>query len=143
MHHVIIGAGPAAVSAAEQIKKLDARSEVTMLAAENEPPYSRMAIPYYLVGNIPSEGTHLRKKANHFDNLGINIRHARASSIDAQSKQVKLAGNETIAYDKLLVATGATATKPPIPGIDLDGVFNCWSLADAHKIIERANQIPT
>lgn len=138
MHHVIIGAGPAAVSAAEQIKKLDARSEVTMLAAENEPPYSRMAIPYYLVGNIPSEGTHLRKKANHFDNLGINIRHARASSIDAQSKQVKLAGNETIAYDKLLVATGATATKPPIPGIDLDGVFNCWSLADAHKIIERA-----
>ena len=138
MHHVIIGAGPAAVSAAEHIKKLDARSKVTMLAAEKEPPYSRMAIPYYLVGNIAPEGTYLRKQANHFDNLGIDVRHIRASSIDPQAKQVNLAGNETIAYDKLLVATGATATKPPIPGIDLDGVFNCWSLADAHKIIERA-----
>ncbi len=138
MHHVIIGAGPAAVSAAEHMKKLDARSEITMLAAENVPPYSRMAIPYFLVGNITPEGTYLRKNADHFENLGINVRHGRASSIDPQSKSVKLADDSTIAYDKLLVATGATATKPPIPGIDLDNVHNCWSLADAHKIIEKA-----
>ncbi len=138
MHHLIIGAGPAAVSAAEQIKKLDARSEVTMLAAEDVPPYSRMAIPYYLVGNIQQEGTYLRKNADHFNNLGINVRHARANGLDAQSKQVSLAGGESVTYDKLLIATGATATKPPIPGIDLDGVHNCWSLADAHKIIDKA-----
>ena len=36
----------------------------------------------------------------------------------------------------MLIATGATATRPPIPGIDSDKVFNCWSLADAHKIID-------
>jgi len=140
MHHVIIGAGPAAVSAAEQIKKLDARSEVTMLAAEDEPPYSRMAIPYYLVGNITPEGTYLRKNAEHFSKLGIHVRHARASSIDPHSKSVKLADDDSIAYDKLLIATGATATKPPIPGIDLEGVHNCWSMADAHKIIEKAKE---
>jgi len=138
MHHLIIGAGPAAVSAAEQIKKLDARSEVTMLAAEDVPPYSRMAIPYYLVGNIQQEGTYLRKNAGHFDNLGISVRHARANGIDARAKQVSLAGGDSVAYDKLLIATGATATKPPISGIDLEGVHNCWSLADAHKIIEKA-----
>ena len=138
MHHVIIGAGPAAVAAAEHIKKLDARSEVTMLAAEDVPPYSRMAIPYYLVGNIKPDGTYLRKDAGHFDKLGINVRHARASSIDPQAKTVALAGGDSIAYDKLLLATGATATKPPIPGIDMDSVHNCWSLADAHKIIEKA-----
>ncbi len=138
MHHLIIGAGPAAVSAAEQIKKLDARSEVTMLAAEDVPPYSRMAIPYYLVGNIQQEGTYLRKNADHFSNSGISVRHARANGLDAHAKQVSLADGESVAYDKLLIATGATATKPPIPGIDLDGVHNCWSLADAHKIIEKA-----
>ena len=138
MHHVIIGAGPAAVSAAEHIKKLDARSEVTMLAAEDVPPYSRMAIPYYLVGNIKQEGTYLRKNADHFENLGITVKHARASAINPQAKSVALSGGDSIGYDKLLVATGATATKPPIPGIDLEGVYNCWSLADAHKIIEKA-----
>ena len=138
MHHVIIGAGPAAVSAAEHIKKLDARSEVTMLAAEDVPPYSRMAIPYYLVGNIQQEGTYLRKNADHFEKLGITVKHARASAINPEAKSVALSGGDSIGYDKLLVATGATATKPPIPGIDLDGVHNCWSLADAHKIIEKA-----
>ena len=138
MHHVIIGAGPAAVSAAEHIKKLDARSEVTMLAAEEVPPYSRMAIPYYLTGNITPEGTYLRKDAKHFEKLGVTVKHARASSIDPSAKSVSIAGGDAIAYDKLLVATGATATKPPIPGIDLEAVHNCWSLADAHKIIEKA-----
>lgn len=140
MHHVIIGAGPAAVSAAEHIKKLDASSEVTMLAAEAAPPYSRMAIPYLLVGNIEQEGTYLRKNAGHFDNLGIKVRHARASSVNTQAKEVKLVGVDKIAYDKLLIATGATAVKPPIPGIDLDAVHNCWSLADAHKIIDKASE---
>ena len=139
MHHVIIGAGPAAVSAAEQIKKLDSRSEVTMLAAEDVPPYSRMAIPYYLTGDITPEGTYLRKDAAHFEKLGINVLHGRANSIDSKAKIVALAGSDdTIGYDKLLVATGATATKPPIPGIDLNAVHNCWSLADAHKIIDKA-----
>lgn len=139
MHHVIIGAGPAAVAAAEHIRKLDGRCDITMLAAEDVPPYSRMAIPYMLVGNIAEEGTYLRKNSAHFTDLNINVVHARASSVDPQSKQVSLADGSSINYDKLLVATGATATKPPIPGIDLDKVYNCWSLADAHKIVEHAS----
>jgi len=109
-----------------------------MLAAEDVPPYSRMAIPYYLTGDITPEGTYLRKDAAHFEKLGVNVRHARANSIDSNAKLVSLAGGDTVAYDKLLLATGATATKPPIPGIDLDAVYNCWSLADAHKIIDKA-----
>ncbi len=138
MHHVIIGAGPAAVAAAEQLKKLDPACDVTMLAAEAAPPYSRMAIPYLLVGNIDQQGTYLRKNENHFDNLGVTVRHARASSVTPASKTVNLIGGAEINYDKLLVATGATAVKPPIPGIDLPSVHNCWSLADAHKIIAQA-----
>ncbi len=140
MHHVIIGAGPAAVCAAEHIKKLDASSQVTMLAAEVAPPYSRMAIPYMLVGNIDQPGTYLRKDSDHFSNLGITVRHARASSVDTAAKKVKLLGVEEVGYDKLLIASGATATRPPIPGIDLEKVYNCWSLADAHKIIEHADE---
>lgn len=138
MRYVIIGAGPAGVNAAEHLRKYDPSGEITLLAAEDAPPYSRMALPYFLVGNIPAEGTFLRKDADHYSRLGINVRHDRVSSVDSSAKSLSLVGGDTLAFDKLLIATGATAVKPPVPGIDLGGVYNCWSLADAHKIVERA-----
>ncbi len=138
MHYVIIGAGPAGVNAAEHLRKNDPQGEITLLAAEDAPPYSRMALPYFLVGDIPAEGTFLRKDADHYARLGVKVRHARVSSVDSSAKSLSLLGGDSLSYDKLLVASGATAVKPPVPGIDLDGVYNCWSLADAHKIVERA-----
>lgn len=138
MHHVVIGAGPAGVVAAEHLKKYDPTGQVTLLGAEDKPPYSRMAIPYYLVGDIAEQGTFLRKTANHYDNHGIEYRQMRVSSINPASKSMRLMDGDMLSYDKLLIATGATPVKPPIPGIDLDGVHNCWTLADAEKIIDRA-----
>jgi len=135
MHYLIIGAGPAGINAAEHLRKYDPTGRITVLAAEDVPPYSRMALPYYLVGNIEAEGTYLRKNDGHFEGLSIDIVHGRASSVDTSAKQVTLLGGDVLDYDKLLVATGATATRPPIPGIDRDGVHNCWSLADAQRII--------
>jgi len=136
MRYLIIGAGPAGVNAAEHLRKHDPAGTITMLAAEDVPPYSRMALPYYLVGNIEAEGTYLRKTADHFERLAIDVKHGRASSVDTAAKRVTLLGGETLDYDKLLIATGATATRPPIPGVDRDGVHNCWSLADARRIID-------
>lgn len=136
MHYLIIGAGPAGVNAAEHLRKYDPSGQVTLLVAEDVPPYSRMALPYYLVGNIDAEGTYLRKNSGHFEGLGITLKQGRASSVDSANKTVHLLGGETISYDKLLIATGATATRPPIPGIDLEGVHNCWSLKDSHKIVQ-------
>lgn len=135
MHYVIIGAGPAGIVAAEHLRKSDPSGQITIVFAENVPPYSRMALPYFLVGNIDASGTYLRKDADHFQSLNINLKPGRASSVDTASKCVTLLGGETINYDKLLIATGATATRPPIPGIDLDGIYNCWSLADSEKIV--------
>ncbi|MBX2883773.1 MAG: FAD-dependent oxidoreductase [Granulosicoccus sp.] len=138
MHHVVIGAGPAGVVAAEHLKKYDPTSTVTLLGAEDKPPYSRMAIPYYLVGDIEQQGTFLRKNATHFSDLGIDCRQMRVSSIDPGSKNLRLMDGDMLSYDKLLLATGATPVKPPIPGIDLEAVHNCWTLADAEKIVSLA-----
>ena len=138
MHHVIIGAGPAGVVAAEHIKKLDPSSQVTLYGAEGKPPYSRMAIPYFLVGDIAEEGTYLRKTDGHYASGGIDMQQMRVSAIDAGAKRLKLMDGNFVSYDKLLIATGATPIKPPVPGIDLPGVHNCWTLADSHKIIEKA-----
>jgi len=140
MHHLIIGAGPAAVTAAEHLRKLDAGCRITLLAAEGVPPYSRMALPYFLVGDIEPEGCYLRKRDGHFESQRIDLVYGRASSLDTAAKRVTLLGGDTLDYDKLLIATGSTATRPPIDGIDLDKVYNCWSLADAHRIIENTGE---
>ena len=78
MRHVILGAGPAGVIAAETIRKHHARDEIVIIGDEPEAPYSRMAIPYLLIGNIAEPGTHLRHEPGHFrnatDDLGIAFR---------------------------------------------------------------------
>ena len=77
-HHVILGAGPAGVIAAETIRKQAPQDRITLVGDEAEPPYSRMAIPYLLMGNIDERGTYLRKSASHFDDLQglIQVRSA-------------------------------------------------------------------
>ncbi|MFA6311687.1 MAG: FAD-dependent oxidoreductase [Sterolibacterium sp.] len=138
MKHVIIGNGPAGVIAAETLRKLDANAEIVLAGDEPEPPYSRMAIPYLLMGNIAEQGTHLRKDSEHFSRLNIRLVNARVEKIDSAAKSVKLANGDTLAYDRLLIATGSHPVQPPVPGIDLPGVHTCWTLADARQIIAQA-----
>lgn len=138
MHHVILGAGPAGVIAAETLRKHDSDAAITLVSGEKEPPYSRMAIPYLLSGQIKEAGTYLRQTDGHFDALGIDIRHSRATSVDRKSTSVSLDSGDEIAYDRLLIATGASPIRPPVPGLDLPGVHTCWTLEDARAILDRA-----
>jgi len=136
MHHVIIGQGPAGVIAAETLRKADKTSAITMIGDEDSAPYSRMAIPYFLTGNIKEDGTHLRHSADHFQSLDIKMIKGRVSAVGADA--VTLADGKIIAFDRLLIAAGSHAIRPPIPGIDLPSVQNCWTLEDAHAIAARA-----
>lgn len=138
MQHVIIGAGPAGVTAAEALRRLSPDCEITIIGDEPEPPYSRMALPYHLVNQVGEFGTYLRKKENYFDDQRIDILQDRVSSIDTEAKIVTLESGSEKAYDRLLIATGSTAVKPPVEGIGLPGVHNCWTLADARSILDRA-----
>ena len=134
--HIIIGAGPAGVVAAETIRKLDSKAIITIIGEEPEAPYSRMAIPYFLEENIQAEGTHLRKAENHFEEADIQVLNDRVDKVDTVNKQVLTTDGLTLDYDKLLIATGSHPLTPPIPGIDNPKVGNCWDLADSRKIIE-------
>jgi len=139
-HHLILGAGPAGVIAAETIRKLSAEDSITIVGDEPEPPYSRMAIPYLLMGNIGESGTYLRKKLSHFDDLKVKVVRALVKSVDVATKTVALDNGQTLGFDTLLVATGSHPVHPPIPGIDSDGVETCWTLADARAIATRATK---
>ncbi|MCP1675401.1 NADPH-dependent 2,4-dienoyl-CoA reductase/sulfur reductase-like enzyme [Natronocella acetinitrilica] len=138
MRHVIVGAGPAGVVAAESLRKIDADSDIVLLSGEPEPPYSRMAIPYLLIDQIDEKGTHLRKDAGYFESKGIDVRHGWVDSLDADKHQLKLQGGDTLDYDKLLLATGSHPVIPPIPGVDRENVHTCWTLADARQILSKA-----
>ena len=138
MRHVIIGAGPAGVVAAETLRRQDRSCEIVILGDEPEPPYSRMALPYLLAENVGESGTHLRHGDGHFETLAIDVRRARVSGVDTANRTVTAAGGATLSYDRLLLATGAHPIKPPIEGIDSEGVENCWTLADARRILAGA-----
>jgi len=137
MRHLIIGSGPAGVIAAETLRKADPAAEITLLCGEAGPPYSRMAIPYLLKGEIAEAGTHLRKDAEHYRRLRIDLVQGRAQAVDTRACTVDLGGRR-LPYDRLLIATGSRPSRERIPGIDLPGVHSCWTLDDARTILAQA-----
>lgn len=139
-HHVILGAGPAGVTAAETIRSRDPLAKITLVGGEDAPPYSRMAIPYLLEGKIDEGGTYLRQTDGHYDGLNIEVRRAPVTAVDTSAKSVTLNDGSKLAYDKLLIATGASPVRPPIDGLDRPGVHTCWTLEDAHHITKLAEK---
>ncbi len=140
MRYLIIGAGPAGVNAAETLRGLDGEASIRILGDEPEPPYSRMAIPYLLMNRIEEQGTYLREQDDHFAALDVEVVRARVARVAPDEHRVELDDGDTLAYDRLLVASGSSPAKPPLPGIDGDNVATCWTLADARKI---QAQMPT
>ena len=135
--YIILGAGTAGVTAAEALRKNDPGAEITVVNGEDEPPYARMAIPYVLTGKIGAAGTALRKEPNHYDKQGIKVVPGLAVKLAAKARVVHLDNGESLAYDRLLIATGSHPTREKVPGIDLPGVHTCWTLADTRAILDR------
>ena len=134
-HHVIIGGGPAATNAIETIRQVESEpSQITMIS--DEVAYSRMALPYWLSGQIPREHTHTGDAA-YFERLQVDTRFGRrVASIDAASRLVKLDDGQTVKYDTLLLATGSTPLKLPVDGGDLPGVTPQWNLQHVETAIQ-------
>ena len=137
-HHVILGAGPAGIIAAETLRKHAPQDRITIVGDETEAPYSRMAIPYLLIGNVDEKGTWLRKSPTHLKDLGIDFVQAQARSVKATARTVQLDNGDSLGFDTLLIATGSHPVQPPIKGIDSAGVHHCWTLDDARAIMKLA-----
>ena len=133
MQHIIIGAGPGGVVAAETLRKTNPTDQITLIGDEAVPPYSRMAIPYLLVNDIEESGTFLRA-TDHYENHGINYLQGRVASIDSDAKSCTLENGDILNYDQLCIASGSTPISLPIEGIDLPNVHSCWTLEDAREI---------
>ncbi len=139
MHHLVVGAGPAGVIAAESLRKICPADTITIVSDEPHSPYSRMAIPYLLARDVGEDGTYLRHGKNHYEQLEIEIRNDAVTQIDPANSKVSLRQGGELAYDRLLIATGSRAIRPPISGMDSPRIHNCWTLADAQRLAKDVN----
>jgi len=136
--YVVLGGGPAGVIASETLRKMDKTGDILLIHGEDGQPYSRMAIPYYLSDMIDEAGTELRKSPGHYQDLGINVQHGWVEGVSPDAGNIQMSGGQTVPFDRLLVATGASAIRPPIDGLDLPGVHACWTIEDARNIVRLA-----
>ncbi len=133
--HVIIGNGPAGMHAIETIRKYDPNgSEIHLVAGE--PAYSRMVIPYWMAGSI-GESQVLTANDDFYRRCGVTLHACKATAVDPTARRVSLDGKEPLEFDTLLIATGSSPSRPPIPGADLAGVQHLWTMADARTIAPR------
>jgi len=138
---VIIGGDAAGMSAASKIKREMKDADVIVLERGEHISWSACGMPYWIGGVVDSDERLMvltpeiaRQKR------GIDVRmHHEATTIHPESKTVSVTNLDTgerfeLAYDKLAITTGASPLKPPIPGLDLPGVFTLRALADSQRI---------
>jgi NAD(P)H-nitrite reductase large subunit len=139
-HHIIIGGGPAGVAAAETIRAT-AGPEAQITLISNEPAYSRMVLPYYLANDIPERHV-LTGDAAYFEQHGITSVLGQVEKVDTQARTVTLGDGASHAFDTLLIATGSSAQRPPIAGVEQEGVYTFWTLEDAKQVMAKAQGTP-
>ena len=130
-NHVIVGGGPGGMNAIETIRGYDSEASITLIC--DEPTYARMALPYFISGDV-SEDHVLTGDNDHFSKLGVTTKiGSRVTSVDPGANSLTLDDGSTLSYDNLLIATGSSPQKLNIPGADGDGVYNLWTIDDARK----------
>ena len=136
MRYVIVGSGPAGISAAEEIRKTDPVGPITMITADPDPAYSPVMLTYWMSGHTPKERLFFRDVGPWTIDYGMDLRCGKqAKAIDVQRQVVILSPGEEVTYDRLLIATGAVPLIPPIPGIRVKGVCTFRTFADAEEIL--------
>ena len=112
---IIIGGGIAGVSAAEAIRKSRPEAEITLISEEPNLPYMRMSLTRYLAGEVSRERLFLHDEQWYLENHITLLLETRALAIDAPAKEITLADGAKLAYDKLILASGAHPRVPPFP----------------------------
>jgi NADPH-dependent 2,4-dienoyl-CoA reductase/sulfur reductase-like enzyme/nitrite reductase/ring-hydroxylating ferredoxin subunit len=136
---VIVGGGAAGFAAAEMLRREGFTGSLIMLSADESAPYDRPNCSKdYLAGNAPEDWMPLRPP-DYYDEQNISLRlRSQVTGIDPRTRQVTLAGGESVPFDKLLLATGAEPIRLDIPGANQSHVHVLRTLADSRAIIAKA-----
>ncbi|WNK00262.1 FAD-dependent oxidoreductase [Thalassospiraceae bacterium LMO-JJ14] len=131
---VIIGNGTSGMAAADEIRRLSPTCKIDVIARENHPFYNRMAIGRLLYGRTGLDDLYLLAP-DWYEKKNVDLwLNTRATDVDREKKLVKLGTGESLPYDKLIMAQGASAAVPPAEGVDKPGCFVLREAVDAQAI---------
>ncbi len=143
MKVVIVGGVAGGASCAARLRRLDENAEIIMVEKGPYVSYANCGLPYYVGGVIEKESSLLVASEQMFKSVfGIDVRtNCEAISISADAKTIDLRNVETgetatESYDKLVLSPGAASIHPPLPGIDLPGIFQVRTVPDVRAIKE-------
>jgi NADPH-dependent 2,4-dienoyl-CoA reductase/sulfur reductase-like enzyme/nitrite reductase/ring-hydroxylating ferredoxin subunit len=136
---VIVGGGAAGFAAAQRLRDEGFQGSLVMLSNDDTPPVDRPNLSKdYLAGTAPEDWIPLRPESFYAEH-GIELRlKTNVARLDAAGRAVLLADGSRVAYDRLLLATGAEPVRLPLPGMDLPHVHTLRTLGDSRAIIARA-----
>lgn len=138
-NYLIIGSGAAGVAAASAIRREDRRSKIQVVTNDPFGYYSRPGLAYLLAGEVPQNQLFPLEK-EYFKAEGIQFVNQQVQAIIPELHRIKFANGSLIPYDKLLIATGATASLPNVPGVELEGVVKLDNMEDAERILKLAKK---
>lgn len=133
MRYVIVGGGVAGTTAAEELRKLDPESEITLICEEQHPLYSRVLLGVYVQGKVPRERTFLKKESWYEEKKIEWLRGVHVDALDTQNKFVALSDGRELSYDKLLISSGKEVRTVEY---DQRGVMYFRTIDDADHIIQ-------
>ena len=143
MKVVVVGGVAGGASCAARLRRLDEKAEILMVERGPYVSFANCGLPYHVGGVIEKESSLLVASERMFrDIFAIDVRtHCEAISISPEHKTVSLRNVQTgeittESYDKLVLSPGATSVRPPLPGIDLPGIFHVRTVPDARTIRE-------
>ena len=136
---VIIGAHAAGVDAASAARKTDRTAEITLITKQRRAGYSPCGLPFVLGGHISSFDNLVVFPLSYFQMMKLNLLlETTATNIDVKSKTVEIQDKngkqETLQYDSLILATGASPFIPPIKGREKPGIYVLRTIEDGERI---------
>jgi len=138
---VIVGGGQAGFQVASSLRQDGYAGRITLIGDEPGVPYQRPPLSKaYLLGKIGAHALRFRPP-EYFDEHRIDRLHDSVVAIDRTERCVRLTSGSSVAYDHLVLATGARNRVPAVPGVELDGVFGLRTLADADALSPRLTGI--
>lgn len=140
----VIGAVAAGTSAAAKAARTNPDLEVILLERGTNISYGACGLPYFIAGLVPSTKALIARSPEEFRSRGVDVRlRHEVMEIDPAHNRVRVADLEaakeySLPYDSLVIATGALSFRPPVPGLDLPGIYSLRTLSDGvvlHKVV--------
>ena len=139
---VIIGGVAGGAACAARLRRLDERAEIVILEKGPYISFANCGLPYYLGGTVAGRESLLVQSPEAMKSkFNIDVRiNSEATAIDRSVKTVTVKAQDgttyTESYDKLVLSTGSSPVKPPIPGIDSPRIHTLWNIPDADEVYE-------